>query len=110
MTIIGALNNVAGIGGGGLEISFTMLFFVMSTKEAISLSSFAIICSSLARYVQTIKWKHPEKDAVVIDYNIAAVMMPTVLVGSFVGAFLNVIMPTIIIIIVLTLVLWCMAI
>jgi uncharacterized membrane protein YfcA len=51
LTLVGAINNVAGIGGGGLEISFTMLFFVMTTKEAISLSSFAIICSSFARFI-----------------------------------------------------------
>ena len=110
LTIIGAINNVAGIGGGGLEISFTMLFFVMTTKEAISLSSFAIMCSSLARFVQTFNWKHPEKDACIIDYSIATVMMPTVLLGSFIGAFLNVILPPLIIVICLTVLLFGMSI
>ena len=109
LTIIGAINSVAGVGGGGIEISFTMLFFVMTTKEAIGLSSFAIICSCLARYLQTLKWKHPEKDAVVIDYNIATIMMPTVLIGSFIGAFLNVALPVIVIIVCLTGLLWAMA-
>lgn len=109
LTVVGALNNVAGIGGGGLEISFTMLFFVMTTKEAICLSSFAIICSSFARFVQTFRDKHPEKDSCIIDYNIATIMMPAVLLGSFAGAFLNVILPTLIILICLTLLLLSMS-
>jgi uncharacterized membrane protein YfcA len=109
LTVVGAINNVAGIGGGGLEISFTMLFFVMTTKEAICLSSFAIICSSMARYIQTFTFKHPEKDSCIIDYNIATVMMPTVLLGSFIGAFLNIILPTLIILIFLTVLLLAMS-
>lgn len=91
-------------------IPFTMLLYVMTTKEAICLTSFALICTSLARFLQTFNDGHPEKDACVIDYNIATVMMPAVLLGSFIGAFLNIIMPTLIILIALTVILFAMAI
>ena len=46
---------------------------------------------------------HPEKDATVIDYGIVIVMMPTVLVGSFIGVIINVLLPSLVLSIVLTL-------
>lgn len=96
LTITAAVNNVAGIGGGGMMIPLTIAFFMMRTKEAIAVQSFAIIINSFARFLQTLKDKHPEKDSCIIDYNLATIMMPTLLIGSFVGAFFNVILPSLI--------------
>ena len=53
----------------------------------------------IVRHVQTLNHKHPEKDAVLIDYSVAIVIMPTVLVSSYIGAKLNILLPTIIILI-----------
>lgn len=80
-----------------MVIPMIMFFFHMTTKESIAVSSFAIVASCLASFFQTFKLKHPEKDACIIDYNLASIMMPTVIVGSFIGAFLNVIMPSLVI-------------
>jgi len=52
-----------------------------------------------------IKQKHPEKNAVCIDYGLAIVMLPTVLTGSLLGVLLNVMFPPLILQIVLTLLL-----
>lgn len=100
-----ALCNVSGIGGGGLLISLIMFFFAFPTKESTSISSFAILASSIVRFIIQFKHKHPEKDAVIIDYGIAAIMLPTVLIGSFIGAFINVTFPALALTIVLTAVL-----
>lgn len=100
-----AVCNVSGIGGGGVVISLIMYFYNFTTKEATSISSFAILSSSLARFILQYREKHPEKDSIIIDYSIATVMMPTVLIGSFIGAFINVTFPTIILTIILTIVL-----
>ena len=102
LTLTAAINNVAGIGGGGMMIPLTIAFFMMRTKEAIAVQSFAIITNSLARFFQTLRDKHPDKDACIIDYNLATVMMPTLLIGSFIGAFFNVMLPSLILIILLT--------
>ena len=48
---------------------------------------------------------HPQKDAIVIDYGLAIVMLPTVLMGSFFGVLINITFPPIILQIVLTLLL-----
>jgi hypothetical protein len=45
----------------------------------------------------TINKKHPDKDAVVIDYSVAITMLPTVLFGSFVGNYILIMFPALII-------------
>jgi len=62
------ISTLAGIGGGGIVVSFCMVFFGFSTKEAIALSGFTILTCSVTRYLFSFKEKHPEKDAVIQDY------------------------------------------
>ena len=49
--------------------------------------------------------KHPTKDAVVVDYSVTNVMLPTVLIGSIAGVFFNIALPSIVTTICLTLLL-----
>lgn len=102
LPIIMALCTIAGIGGGGVVIPFCMTFFVFSTKNAISISGFSILTCSITRFLININQKHPEKDAVVIDYSLATVMLPTVMMGSLIGVLLNVILPAMILQIILS--------
>lgn len=90
------LSTMGGIGGGGAVVPFTMMFFGFSTKEAIAISGFAIFLCSLVRYCYTINDKHPEKDAVIIDYGLATIMLPAVMMGSMVGVLANVLLPALI--------------
>ena len=53
----------------------------------------------------TINQVHPDKDATVIDYGIVIVMMPLVLVGSFIGVLVNLTLPGIILSAMLTIIL-----
>lgn len=96
LTICLALSNMGGIGGGGVIVPFTMTFFDFTTKEAIAISGFSIFCASVARYVYQIDDKHPEKDAVVIDYGLASIMLPAVMLGSMVGVLANQFLPSLI--------------
>jgi len=48
---------------------------------------------------------HPEKKSVAIDYGLAIVMLPTVMMGSFIGVIMNAAMPDLILQICLTLLL-----
>lgn len=82
-----------------------MLFFEL--KQAIALSGFSICTCSLARYIITFDQKHPEKkQSVALDYGLASVMMPTVLLGSFVGVWFNIMLPDVMIQIILALLLF----
>ena len=51
MTILLALANVGGIGGGGLIIPIIMAMFSFTTKEAIAISGFTIFTGSIARFI-----------------------------------------------------------
>jgi uncharacterized membrane protein YfcA len=89
-----ALSNIAGIGGGGIAIPMAMEFFGLSTKKAIANASFAILFSTLARFFFNLNQKHPaKKNVCIIDYNMAAVMMPTNMAGSLLGAYIYVSFP-----------------
>ncbi len=90
------LSTMGGIGGGGAVVPFIILFFGFQTKEAMSLSGFSILLCSFARYLYTLNDKHPEKDAVVIDYGLASIMLPAVMMGSMVGVLANVVLPGVI--------------
>ena len=100
-----ALANVGGVGGGGLVIPIIMALFMFTTKEAIAISGFTILCGSVARFIMTINQVHPDKDATVIDYGIVIVMMPLVLCGSFIGVLVNLTLPGIILSAMLTIIL-----
>jgi uncharacterized membrane protein YfcA len=96
LAILASLSSVSGGGSSGLKVSLIMLFFSFPSKEAVSLNNFSSSLLNLARYLFSWKEKHPEKDAILIDYNILFILMPTALLTSFVGAFVNVFMPPLI--------------
>ena len=56
----------------------------------------------MTRFFLNFREKHPEKDAVSLDYGLAAVIMPSVILGSITGAYFYIILPPPIILIVLT--------
>lgn len=105
-----ALCTIAGIGGGGVVIPFCMLLFEFNTKSAITISGFSMLTCSITRFLMTMKHQHPEKDAVVIDYGLATVMLPTVMMGSYIGVLMNLTVPTLLLQIVLTVLLFAMCI
>ena len=109
LTFLLAMANMAGIGGGGIIVPLLMAFFSLETKEAIPISGFTIFVGSLTRFILNFNEKHPNGRFVAIDYNIATIMLPTVLIGSLVGVYINMIFPAPILLIILTIVLILLA-
>ena len=109
LSLLMALSTVAGIGGGGVVTPMCMTFFTFSTKHAISISGFSILVCSLVKFVMCINQKHPQKDCVVIDYGMATIMLPTVLMGSLMGVLFNVMLPALLLQAILTLLLFFLA-
>lgn len=99
------LANVAGIGGGGITVPIVMICWGFSTKESVAISGATIFVGSVVRFFYSIDRKHPEKKATSIDYGIVIVMLPLVIVGSFVGVIVNILLPPIILSSILTLLL-----
>ena len=91
-----ALAVMSGIGGGGIIVPLLMVFYQLDTKSAIAASGFTILTGSIARYFMTAGDRHPDKDATCIEYGLANVMLPTVLVGSIAGVLINMVLPALI--------------
>ena len=102
-----AMANIGGIGGGGLIIPITIALFGFATREAIALSNATIFLGALTRFVLfSTSEKHPNNpDKTVIDYSLTGIMIPMVLVGSYTGVLINVMMPEVALAILLTLLL-----
>ena len=71
----------------------------MSAKNAVPLGNFSIFLSSFIRYFVNSKRPHPLKNGkgILVDYDLALIMIPLIICGSSLGALLNNILPTIII-------------
>lgn len=87
------LTNAAGIGGGGAILPIIMLYGFTIT-EAVSLSNFIIFVGCIARYFFEFNQTHPYRKAKLIDYGIVIAMLPAVMIGSFIGVQINIIVPS----------------
>ena len=106
LPILLGISNIGGIGGGGLIIPISIALFGFSTREAIAISNATIFGGALVRFLFFSIWeRHPHKNKTVIDYTVARVMMPVVLLGSYFGAIINVIVPEALITLTITLLL-----
>lgn len=105
LSILMMLCTLAGIGGGGVVVPLLSVFFTFEFKEATAISGFSILFCSIVRFIYNFKQMHPEKKAVAIDYGLAVVMLPTVMMGSYIGVIMNAMLPPLILQVCLTLLL-----
>jgi len=105
LSILMMLCTLAGIGGGGVVVPLLSVFFTFEFKEATAISGFSILVCSIVRFIYNFKQMHPEKKAVAIDYGLAIVMLPTVMMGSYIGVIMNAMLPDLILQVLLTLLL-----
>lgn len=87
--------NCGGVGGGGALIPVVLVFYGFDMKESIAQSNASILVSSIARYLYNFNKPHPLKEGkgVLVDYNIASLMLPMITVGATIGVMLNKILP-----------------
>lgn len=86
-------------------VAVLIVFFEFSTKSSAVLSNVCIFVASFARFMLNWNQRHPEKKATSIDYDIVTLMLPVVLLGSFMGVQLNIIVPNAVLLLILTLLL-----
>lgn len=92
--------NMGGVGGGGMVLPISMIFFKFDAKNAIALSNFSIFLSSGVRYFINANKPHPLKNGkgLLVDLNLALLMLPLIISGVSIGVVLNLLMPNIILI------------
>ena len=91
--LLGLANN-GGVGGGGLIIPICIAFFGFTTIQAIAISNSTIFFGSAVRFFGfSIRQKHPRTGTTIVDYDLASVMIPLVLFGSFAGTLITSALP-----------------
>lgn len=86
--------SAGGIGGGGLFIPIFNLLLRFDAKTSAALSNFVIFGSSVANLI----WNHPQRHPFmphkrVVDYDVALLLQPNMLLGISVGVICNVMFP-----------------
>ena len=87
----------AGLGGGSLFVPLMMIFFGMNAHLAIPLSNALTFANSVVSYVLSFNTKHPEiPHKPIVDFNVAILFNPMMMIGSFVGVILQTLLPGIV--------------
>ncbi len=80
--LIGTIASMIGVGGGILMVPLLSFFFVATTQEAVGTSLAAVVVTSLFSSLNYGRKR-------VIEYRLAFGLMPTVIAGAWLGAWLT---------------------
>lgn len=90
---------MGGVSGGGIMVPISVFFFKFDSKNAIALSNFSICLGSILRFIMFSSKPHPLKNGkgLLVDQNLAAIMLPMIISGVSFGIILNIMMPELVI-------------
>ncbi|KAJ4978168.1 hypothetical protein NE237_008948 [Protea cynaroides] len=96
-TLIGflgsAFGTVGGVGGGGIFVPMLNLIVGFDTKSAAALSKCMIMGASASSVWYNLRVPHPSKDVPIIDYDLALLFQPMLMLGITIGVSLSVVFP-----------------
>lgn len=97
LPIIIGIANVGGLGGGVVKVPMIMLMLNYPLKIATYMAYCIMFGSVLPNVFLLILQKHPYLNRPLIDFNIALVLNPSVLLGTTMGFYVNVLLPDLVI-------------
>lgn len=83
------LANVAGIGGGSVFMPILLIIFQYNTNDAVPMSSCVTCGVQLCRLIISYWERHPKANRPAIDYALAGVFTPSIVLGTSFGVLLN---------------------
>ncbi|KAF5473633.1 hypothetical protein F2P56_010233 [Juglans regia] len=96
-TVIGFLGSacgtVGGVGGGGIFVPMLTLIVGFDTKSAAALSKCMIMGASASSVWYNLRVLHPTKEVPIIDYDLALLFQPMLMLGITIGVALSVVFP-----------------
>ncbi|CAL9137411.1 unnamed protein product [Musa acuminata var. zebrina] len=96
-TVIGflgsAFGTVGGVGGGGIFVPMLTLVVGFDAKSAAALSKCMIMGASASSVWYNLRVAHPSKEVPIIDYNLALLFQPMLMLGITIGVELSVVFP-----------------
>ncbi|XP_058201682.1 sulfite exporter TauE/SafE family protein 3-like [Rhododendron vialii] len=94
-TIIGffgaAFGSVGGVGGGGIFVPMLTLIIGFDAKSATAISKCMIMGAAASTVYYNLKLRHPTLDMPIIDYDLALLVQPMLMLGISIGVAFNVI-------------------
>ncbi|KAK9079362.1 hypothetical protein SSX86_001033 [Deinandra increscens subsp. villosa] len=96
-TVIGflgsAFGTVGGVGGGGIFVPMLTLIVGFDTKSAAALSKCMIMGASASSVWYNLRIPHPCREVPILDYDLALLFQPMLMLGITLGVALSVIFP-----------------
>ncbi|KAF6146762.1 hypothetical protein GIB67_007476 [Kingdonia uniflora] len=96
-TLIGflgsAFGTVGGVGGGGIFVPMLNLIVGFDTKSAAALSKCMIMGASTSSVWYNLRVPHPFREVPIIDYDLAMLFQPMLMLGITIGVSLSVVFP-----------------
>ncbi|KAL6846411.1 hypothetical protein ACP4OV_023859 [Aristida adscensionis] len=88
-----AFGSVGGVGGGGIFVPMLALIIGFDHKSSTAISKCMIMGASVSTVYYNLKLRHPTLDMPLIDYDLALLMQPMLMLGVSIGVIFNVIFP-----------------
>ncbi|CAN4086843.1 unnamed protein product [Withania somnifera] len=85
-----AFGSVGGVGGGGIFVPMLTLIIGFDPKTSTAISKCMITGAAGATIYYSLKLRHPVLDLPIIDYDLALLFQPMLLLGISIGVVLNV--------------------
>ncbi|KAM0945789.1 putative transmembrane protein TauE [Dioscorea sansibarensis] len=86
-----AFGSVGGVGGGGIFVPMLSLIIGFDPKSSTAISKCMIMGAASSTVYYNLKLRHPTLDMPVIDYDLALLLQPMLMLGISIGVAFNVI-------------------
>ncbi|KAL8138544.1 hypothetical protein V2J09_004545 [Rumex salicifolius] len=87
-----AFGSVGGVGGGGIFVPMLTLVIGFDSKSSAAISKCMIVGAAASTVYYNIRQRHPSLDMPIIDYDLALLFQPMLVLGISIGVTLNVIL------------------
>ncbi|XP_027361057.1 sulfite exporter TauE/SafE family protein 3-like isoform X2 [Abrus precatorius] len=85
-----ALGSVGGVGGGGIFVPMLALIIGFDPKSSTAISKCMIMGASMSTVYYNLRLRHPTLDMPLIDYDLALIFQPMLMLGISIGVICNV--------------------
>lgn len=85
-----AFGSVGGVGGGGIFVPMLTLVIGFDPKSATAISKCMIMGAAVSTVYYNLKLRHPTIDMPIIDYDLALLIQPMLMLGISIGVAFNV--------------------
>nr|KYP65186.1 hypothetical protein KK1_011415 [Cajanus cajan] len=88
-----AFGSVGGVGGGGIFVPMLSLIIGFDAKSSTAISKCMIMGAAVSTVYYNLKLRHPTLNMPIIDYDLALLIQPMLMLGISIGVVFNVVFP-----------------